>query len=383
MPNIKTKTARDKLTPRPGAYFETLSKGRALGFRRGPDTWIARKYTPHGDKPFDYKPLGQFDDYTAAKKAAEAWFGMASGTAHRSAKRGTVRAALAAYLLHLRSVGRRSTARSAAGTFKLVIDKAFGYLRLEDLTRDDVEEWRARHKSGRAPRSLNRYVRDVVAALNCAVDECKHVGNRDAWVLTHLSDDDESESAVFLSADQRDWLIAVAPKDLAALLTGYTHLGCRPSELANATVADFDPIGGTVSVRHRKGRGSHVRVRAVMLSSDGIEFFKAQARRKAPADPLVARDDGTHWHRVAWARGIRAAAAAANKKAKKAAQRIPADVSAYSFRHTRISELLQLGGVDPLTVAVQCGTSVGQIEKHYYKFIASTMRAKLNAMKAA
>jgi integrase len=170
---------------------------------------------------------------------------------------------------------------------------------------------------------------------------------------------------------------------LAALLTGYTHMGCRPSELANATVADFDPAGGTVSVRHRKGKGSHLRVRAVTLSSDGIVFFQKHARGKVPTAPLIAREDGTHWHRVAWARGIRAAATKANKKAKKPAQRIPADVSAYSFRHTRISELLQLGGVDPLTVAVQCGTSVGQIEKHYYKFIASTMRAKLNAMKAA
>jgi integrase len=294
-----------------------------------------------------------------------------------------VRSALAAYLRHLRSLGRRSTATDAAGTFKLVIDKTFGYLRLEDLTRDDVEAWRTRHKVGRAPRSLNRYVRKVVAALNCAVEKCKHVGNPDAWNLTHLTDDNEHESAVFLSAVQRDRIIAAAPKDLAALLIGYTHMGCRPSELANATVADFDPAGGTVSVRHRKGKGSHLRVRAVTLSSDGIVFFQKHARGKLSAAPLIAREDGTHWHRVAWARGIRAAAATANRKAKTPAQRIPADVSAYSFRHTRISELLQVYGIDPLTVAVQCGTSVAQIEKHYYKFIASSMRDKLNATKAA
>jgi hypothetical protein len=40
-----------------------------------------------------------------------------------------------------------------------------------------------------------------------------------------------------------------------------------------------------------------------------------------------------------------AAANAANASSRKASQRIPAHVSAYSFRHTRISELLQLYGI--------------------------------------
>jgi integrase len=62
-------------------------------------------------------------------------------------------------------------------------------------------------------------------------------------------------------------------------------------------------------------------------------------------------------------------------------QRIPSGVSAYSFRHTRISELLQRYGVDPLTVAAQCGTSLIMIEKYYFKFIAGSMRDKLNAVR--
>lgn len=34
-----------------------------------------------------------------------------------------------------------------------------------------------------------------------------------------------------------------------------------------------------------------------------------------------------------------------------------------SFRQARISELLQIHGVDPLTVAAQCGTSLAMAEK--------------------
>jgi integrase len=47
------------------------------------------------------------------------------------------------------------------------------------------------------------------------------------------------------------------------------------------------------------------------------------------------------------------------------------------FRHARISELLQVYGVDPLTVAAQTGTSLRMIERTYFKFIRSAMLEKL------
>ena len=55
--------------------------------------------------------------------------------------------------------------------------------------------------------------------------------------------------------------------------------------------------------------------------------------------------------------------------------------TAYSFRHARISELLQIHGVDPLTVAAQTGTSLSMIEKTYLKFIPSAFKAKLAEMR--
>jgi len=60
--------------------------------------------------------------------------------------------------------------------------------------------------------------------------------------------------------------------------------------------------------------------------------------------------------------------------------RIPTAATAYSFRHARISELLQLHGIDPLTVAAQTGTSLAMIEKAYLRFIPSVMREKLAAV---
>ncbi len=255
-------------------------------------------------------------------------------------------------------------------------------MRLEDVRREDVEAWRGSLRKGRKPRSVNRQVRSVIAALNFAVSH-GHVGRREAWKLEHLVDDGEKSVAVFLSGEQRDRIIAHSPKALAALLTGFTHTGARPSELARATVADFDAKGGTVTFSHHKGRGGKLRTRATTLSDAGVTFFAKQTRGKLPGAPLISNDEGMHWTDQQWCAGIERAITATNDSAKKPAQRIPKGASAYSFRHTRISELLQVYGVDPLTVAQQTGTGLTMIEQYYFKFISGSMRDKLNAVKAS
>ena len=53
--------------------------------------------------------------------------------------------------------------------------------------------------------------------------------------------------------------------------------------------------------------------------------------------------------------------------------RFPQPVAAHS--------LLQIYGVDPLTVAAQTGTSIAMNEKPYLRFIPSAMQEKLAALK--
>jgi integrase len=77
------------------------------------------------------------------------------------------------------------------------------------------------------------------------------------------------------------------------------------------------------------------------------------------------------------------AAIAKHNEEAKGKKRIPSGASAYSFRHARISELLQIYGVDPLTVAVQTGTSLVMIEKAYLRFIPSVLQEKLAAIKSS
>jgi integrase len=120
----------------------------------------------------------------------------------------------------------------------------------------------------------------------------------------------------------------------------------------------------------------------VVLSVDGAAFFKAQTESKLPKALLFPNARGRQFERHDWADGIRAAVAKVNKKAK-GKNRIPPRATAYAFRHARISEMLQVHGFDPVTVAAQTGTSVRMIERSYYRFIPAAMREKLAAIEEA
>src|SRR5690606_25572186 len=73
--------ARADLRPRRDPYFQRVSQGRYVGFRKmaagTPGTWLARFYD--GER-YIHKPLGDFatldekDRFDAARKAAEEWY---------------------------------------------------------------------------------------------------------------------------------------------------------------------------------------------------------------------------------------------------------------------------------------------------------------------
>ena len=330
--------------------------------------------------------MGEALEYDEAKRRAEEWLAQLTGSPVRAIKRGTVLAALDSYLNDLRRHDRADAAAKAEGQFKTALrfdPKSERYtdqlaaLQLENATNDDFLDWRDRLRPGRLPRTVNRMVRAVTAGLNRA-HRLGHIGNPAAWRVESLPDDDESETAVFLSPAQRKGLIDSAAPAAAAFLRGLELSGARPKELAEATVADFD--GTHLKLSHRKGRPPKLRSRYVVLDEEGVTFFKSQAYGKGPADRLFTTANGQQWRRDQWSQEVRTAIATHNKSTQ-GEQRVPRGASAYSFRHARISELLQIYGVDPLTVAAQTGISLRMIERTYFKFIRSAMLEKLSGLK--
>ena len=381
MADLTRKRKREELPSRREPYWQRLGPGAQLGFRRGPDTWVC-KFRDRS-KVRHYKALEGALDYDQALEQARAWLAQVGSGVARLARRGTVREALEAYLAWLREQQRSASADENLARFKLLVyEDAIADLRLEDAARDDFREWRERIRPGRQARTVNRHVRAIVAALNRS-QRLGFTGNPAAWQLEALADDTEhtGETAVFLTPEQRAAIMRAASPPLALFLRGLEHTGARPGELAAATVEKFDPQAGTLMLYSRKGRPTRLRPRVVSLSTEGKAFFAGQRRSKLPAAHLFTDSDGRPLQRHAWAEEFRAAVVKVNEKAR-GKVRVPAAASAYSFRHARISELLQLHGVDPLTVAAQTGTSLAMIEKAYFRFIPSAMVDKLDAVKS-
>lgn len=379
--DLSRKRDRDRLARRHDPYWQRLTEGAYLGFRRGPDTWIAR--WRGGDKKQQYLPLGDNLEFDQAKEKAEDWFEQLGGSATRTVKRDTVKAGLETYLKDLKRHGREGAAAEAEWRYKTTVyNDKIAAVELETATKDDFLEWRDRLIPGRANRTVNRYVRALTAGLNRA-HELGHVGTPIAWALTALADDveDEGNTAIFLTPEQRTELMRAATQNTADFLRSLELTGARPHEMAVAKVGDFD--GKRVRLAHRKGKPPKLRVRYTTLSSAGVAFFEKHAKDKLPTAPLFTEDGINAWKRHRWGRAVRAAVTAYNEKAKPA-DRLPSEgVGAYAFRHARISELLQIHQVDPLTVAHQTGTSLAMIEKTYFKFIPKAMTEKLEALKSA
>src|ERR1039458_2504796 len=313
MADLSLKIKRDRLSKRPAPHWMRIKEGSYVGFRRGPDTWLARWRDRQGLQ--HYQPMGGPElAYDEAKAAAEGWLGKVSGSPVRRVKRGTVRAALEEYLADLRAHGRIKSAADTQSKFQTAVwGDPFAQIKLEELM-DDVE--------------------------------------------------DSGETAVFLDPAQRAAIIQAAQPAAAAFFQALAYTGSRPGEMAAATVGDLSAQG--LRLAHHKGRSGKLRVRQVYLEPQSAAFFKARAKDKTPLAPLFTEDGVQPWRRHRWGRAMNAAIKAVNAKAR-AAARIPPTAPAYSFRHARISELLQTCGVDPITVAIQCGTSAKMIEDHYFK----------------
>ncbi len=237
--DLSRKRDRDRLATRHDPYWQRLSEGAYLGFRRGPDTWIAR-YRGR-DKKQQFRPLGGNLEFDQAKKKAEEWFEQLGGPATRTVKRDSVRAALEAYIKDLQRHGRHSAAIEAEWRYKVTVySDAIADISMETATQDDFLEWRDRAISGRANRTVNRYARALTAGLNRA-HKLGHLGNPIAWKFTALADDveDEGNTAVFLEPAQRAALMAAASLNAASFLRALELTGARPHETGGCQGGGF------------------------------------------------------------------------------------------------------------------------------------------------
>ena len=370
---IHTQTARARLEPRREPYWHRINVGRYIGFRRGPDTWIARSYRrEHGN---EYEALGtlrpESEAFTLALAAAEEWFTTLEdgAVAHYS-----IEQLISDYVEDCRLRNGDRSARNAELLLNRCVLPKFKGREVASITTAELKRWRnalvphgvgaeAKRRSQDTANGLHSFR----AALGLAFRDGQ-VSSDTAWRRIQQFAKVGKARDFYPTPEQVAALFEHCDAAMQPLARAGANTGFRLQALTAALVSDFDPKAGTLNIKGDKG---HERV--ATLSSAAIELFKTQAKGKLPSAYLFTRDDGNPWKRNNQQKPFRSACNAA---------KLPKEFVFYSLRHYFISRAL-LAGMNVNALAVNTGTSAAMIAKHYGKFVSTDVRDMLDRVAVA
>jgi integrase len=366
---IDTPEHREKLSPRREPYWDRITQGKHLGFRKTNigGHWIARLHPSGGKRQF--KPLGseqKLDFSTALAKALE-WLEDICGPEPAETR---VKHAISHYLDYLYdecSPSSYSTMKSRADRHIL---PQLGEQRIADLKTKDYEDWlsgtakRIERGSDNESRRKARYgANECLKILKAALNQA-HKSNRelprDEWShVERLKGGVTAGRKIFLTGNEPQRLVNACEGAFRDLVMFGLMTGCRLGEAYSMRVRDFDPDRGEWDVEFSK-----TGPRVCVLQDDSIVLLRRLCAGKKKDDVVFLRDDGVPWNR-----------ANVQPPMKRAVARAELDPATtyYALRHSYISSQLK-AGVPPQIVAENVGTSVTMIEKHYGKFLPSEKR---------
>jgi integrase len=383
--NIMNANQRSKLPSRHEPYWRKLAHGK-IGYRTT-GSWLAQWTTSEmQDNGMRRKTIQKFlstiealPDYKDAEALANAWFDECRGGVVHV---GTVEEACKDYVKNQRITKGDNPANFSEMRFaQTVNDTAFGRMKLGTLTTRDIIQWRnSLVTTERKKNSANRILRSLKAALTFGFKQGMCPSDL-AWRRVEQfkgSEAADGKRAAHLTQPQRKALLAECSPDLANFVRALLYTAARPNEIQGAVRSDFDAKQGTLRLDSLKGSGT-TRERHVPLSKSAVEFFKAMTKDKLTSAPLVTMN-GEAWVNYVWAHELNTAIDAANEKLS-GDDRLPEDTVAYTMRHCAITDMLS-AGINVAAVAKIAGTSIGMIEKYYFKFIATDVSDKLAAIQA-
>ncbi|NUB12027.1 tyrosine-type recombinase/integrase [Azospirillum brasilense] len=419
---IDTRTARAKLAPRPHQpYWRGIGPGLHLGYRKGKTggKWCVRWSVGSGDAKIE--TFGSADDNAPADGVKFLTYAQAVAMAHdvhaaasqpapepaapEAPAAVTVQDACERYIAHLRAQGQktwldaeRRLKRYVAPDMKELQPRQRKQIKLDgdvrtlillgnrpvnDLSLSDLEAWRnalIRQEAGsdgaRASMdTANRIISYLKAALNrLMLDPRNGVASDLAWRFLKPFKDVGVARHVHLDQAQVARLLKVTDGTLRRLIAGLLLTGARPpnGELAQVRVRDFMPATSTVHISDSK-----TGPRSVVLTEEGVRFFRGAVQGLAPDDLIFTRDDGLPWEKQYFRRALLRAVKAANAD-QKVSIKLPPGTCPYSLRHTHASQALA-NGMNLQLLAENMGTSVRMLEQNYGKFIQATRRALIEA----
>jgi integrase len=359
---------REALKLRREPYWQRLRPGCYLGYRPsakgGPGTWIARAYD-EDSQSYRLKALGRFDDeipparFALAKTAAEAHAALVSRGG--IPKRGIHTVGDACRLF------AHQNPEADARFRRYVYSDPLAKIKLSRLRRSHVAEWRervaatpalvSRRLTGdpvtrtRSAATLNRDMAVLRTALG-AVLPLGLPNTERAWqeALKPIKNAVRRRT-LYLNQDERRLLVASIDAEAKPFISALCMLPLRPGAAANLLVADFEKRTSELTIAKDKSGAN----RRIVVPPAAAELFASAAEGKPADAPLFTRSNGKPWTKENWNKALAAAAAKAE---------LPSNVTAYTLRHSTITDLVT-AGLPLLTVAQISGTSVEMIEKHY------------------
>jgi integrase len=405
---MDTRSARSGLAARREPYWHVISKGAAIGYRRGANggNWIARLRGDDGRQ--NYHSIGAADDlrdadgltvfsFAQAQERARAWFASKArelaGHAEPPQEPYTVAMAVADYLAARERRGSKGVAKDSYAAESRIVP-TLGKLEISKLTSRKVHDWL--ESLARAPKLVRRSklaTRQTTVEFDASDDDAvrarRSTANRLLTVLKaglnhafregRVSADEpwrkvkpfrEADAALvrYLSADECRRIVNACSSDFRAIVRGALATGCRYGELTRMVASDFNAEAGTVTVRLSKaGKGRHV-----ALANEGRALFASLAAGRSGRDLIFARADGKAWGPSHQQRPL--------TNASRIAKVDPA-ATFHVLRHTYGSSLA-MRGVPMGVIAAQLGhADTRMTEKHYAHLspncVADTIRAAL------
>ena len=401
---LDSPTARKRLVASQSVYWNTVSRGCSLGYRRSANNsagiWKV-KYVPPKDAGGSstarriQETIGAADDvlgadgvtvlsYEQARKKANEWFPTAlqKATGLIPQRRDyTVEDACGDYLNALE--GRKPTYTSRK-VINAVIVPALGKVAVEKLTRARIEQWlkdiaenprrKPRHDlkpdddeaRRRRKDSANRYLTILRAALTRALADGKVACSGLAWKSVKPFAQVDQRRTRFLSDDEARKIVEKCGPDFGLLVRAALFSGCRYGELARLLISDFDAGAGTLFVSHSKSG----KPRQVYLDPEAIQFFTAVCHKHRRNDFIFA-DGGNQWKKDS-AKGLMEAAC-------KAAEIEP--LTFHELRHSAASRWARQG-LSLGEIAQQLGHADIRMTQRYAHLCQQTLANKVRRMPA-
>lgn len=406
---LDSRTARRSISMGKSTHWVAISRGRALGYRRGwrGGTWVARfdaenlrREEKLGEADDVLDPDGvQVLDYAQALLKAGEFFDSAlheaTGEMPRQKSGGpySVRMAVLDYLKSLESRDAPDY-RGAVYDFNRNVIPQLGAVPVVKLRIPKLNSWReqlsarrrlSKKKPAKVPlqpdaenpmtadekrrrrASTNRSLRRLVAALNYAVATRKANADPKNWKIAAYKNAESARAEYLTETEQRDFAAAcVGEPDFQDLVLAALHTGCRLGELARLRVRDFVPASKTIYVEQSKsGKPRHV-----FLPEEAAEFFRRLILNRASDAVLLVRSNGSSWTKDAVKKPMLRACKIAEIRR----------LGFHQLRHSFATRLLERS-VSMSIVAHQLGHgSLRMLERHYAHLADDHMRGVISAL---